>query len=657
MVSILGISAFYHDSAACLVVDGEIVAAAQEERFTRVKHDHNFPLNAARYCLSEAGITAQELNYVGFYDKPLLKFDRLLETYLDYAPSGFSSFLKALPLWMKEKLWMPDLIRTELGKAGGETDERAAKKLGKKFEWKLLFGDHHESHAASAFYPSPFEEAAILTIDGVGEWATSSIGIGKGNEITLLKELRFPDSLGLLYSAFTYYTGFRVNSGEYKVMGLAPYGEPKYVSVIKDKLLEIRDDGSLKMNHEYFSYSQGLRMTNGAFDKLFGGAPRKPESLITQKEMDLARSIQVITEEVMLKMTQFAHKETGMKKLCMAGGVALNCVANGRVLREVPFEDIWIQPAAGDAGGALGIALAIWHRYLGNPRISPEQAGTWQAARPAGKFASNTAQNNGRKSAGAQNLTAYADGMKGSYLGPRHSEEEIERFLQSRNLPYKKYSRDALPGVVADLLAAGKIIGLHQGRMEFGPRALGGRSIIGDPRSPEMQSAMNLKIKYRESFRPFAPSVLREQVAEWFELDADSPYMLLVADVAAAQRRKMTAEEEALWGIDKLNIRRSEIPAVTHVDYSARIQTVRRETNPLYWEIIEAFRKKTGCPVIVNTSFNVRGEPIVCTPEDSYRCFMRTEMDFLVLETCVLDKQERPAFVETKDWRKEFKLD
>ncbi|HYU98250.1 MAG TPA: carbamoyltransferase [Pyrinomonadaceae bacterium] len=658
MVSILGISAFYHDSAACLVVDGEIVAAAQEERFTRVKHDHNFPLNAARYCLSEVKLQAEQLDYVGFYDKPLLKFDRLLETYLDYAPSGFSSFLKALPLWMKEKLWMPDLIRTELGKTGGETDERAAKKLGKKFEWKLLFGDHHESHAASAFYPSPFEEAAILTIDGVGEWATSSIGVGKGNEITLLKELRFPDSLGLLYSAFTYYTGFRVNSGEYKVMGLAPYGAPKYVSIIKDKLLEIRDDGSLKMNHEYFSYSQGLRMTNGAFDKLFGGAPRKPESLITQKEMDLARSIQVITEEVMLKMTQFAHKETGMKKLCMAGGVALNCVANGRVLREVPFEDIWIQPAAGDAGGALGIALAIWHRYLGNARLSPEQAGTWQAARPAGKFASNTTQSNGRKSAGTENhLTAYADGMKGSYLGPRHSEEEIEKFLQSRNLPYKKYSREALPGVVADLLATGKIIGLHQGRMEFGPRALGGRSIIGDPRSPEMQSAMNLKIKYRESFRPFAPSVLREQVTDWFELDADSPYMLLVADVAASQRRKMTAEEEALWGIDKLNIRRSEIPAVTHVDYSARIQTVRRETNPLYWEIIEAFRQKTGCPVVVNTSFNVRGEPIVCTPEDSYRCFMRTEMDYLVLETCVLDKQERPAFVETRDWRKEFKLD
>ncbi len=661
MVSILGISAFYHDSAACLVVDGEIVAAAQEERFTRVKHDHRFPVNAADYCLSEAGIKAAQLNYVGFYDKPLLKFDRLLETYLDYAPSGFSSFLKALPLWMKEKLWMPDLIRTELGKTNGETDERAAKKLGKKFEWKLLFGDHHESHAASAFYPSPFEEAAILTIDGVGEWATSSIGLGKGNEITLLKELRFPDSLGLLYSAFTYYTGFRVNSGEYKVMGLAPYGEPKYVPVIKDKLLEIRDDGSLKMNHEYFSYSQGLRMTNGAFDKLFGGAPRKPESLITQKEMDLARSIQVITEEVMLKMTQFAHKETGMKKLCMAGGVALNCVANGRVLREVPFEDIWIQPAAGDAGGALGIALAIWHRYLGNSRLSTERAGTWQSSGTVERFKSSPLQSNGRKSnesdGKAKHLSAYADGMKGSYLGPGYSEGEIESFLKSQQLPYRKYSREDLPGVVAELLAAGKIIGLHQGRMEFGPRALGARSIIGDPRSPEMQSAMNLKIKYRESFRPFAPSVLREQVADWFELDADSPYMLLVADVAATRRRKMTAQEEALWGIDKLNIRRSEIPAVTHVDYSARIQTVRRETNPLYWEIIEAFRQQTGCPVVVNTSFNVRGEPIVCTPEDSYRCFMRTEMDFLVLETCLLDKKEQPAFAEAENWKARFKLD
>jgi carbamoyltransferase len=645
LVSILGISAFYHDSAACLVVDGDIVAAAQEERFTRIKHDHRFPLQAARYCLSEAGLTVGELDFVGFYDKPLLKFDRLLETYLDYAPSGFSSFLKALPLWMKEKLWMPDLIRTELAKAGGEKDERRAKKLGKKFRWKLLFGDHHESHAASAFYPSPFEEAAILTIDGVGEWATSSIGIGKGNEITLLKELRFPDSLGLLYSAFTYYTGFRVNSGEYKVMGLAPYGEPKYVSLIKDKLLQVRDDGSLKMNHEYFGYSQGLRMTNGAFNKLFGGAPRRPESRITQKEMDLARSIQAITEEVMLKMTKFVFKETEIRKLCMAGGVALNCVANGRVLREVPFDDIWIQPAAGDAGGALGVALAIWHRYLGKPRQSPERQGTWQSAKALAS--------NGRNHC----VAAYADGMKGSYLGPGYTDDEIETFLRSRLLPYKKYSREDLPDAIADLLAAGKVVGLHQGRMEFGPRALGGRTILGDPRSPEMQSAMNLKIKYRESFRPFAPSVLREHVAEWFELDADSPYMLLVADVASSHRRTMTTEEEALWGIEKLNVKRSEIPAVTHVDYSARIQTVRYETNPLFWEIIEAFRQRTSCPVVVNTSFNVRGEPIVCTPEDSYRCFMRTEMEFLVLETCLLDKREQPPFAETDDWKTQFKLD
>jgi carbamoyltransferase len=644
VVSILGLSSFYHDSAACLVVDGEIVAAAQEERFTRIKHDHNFPLHATRYCLGEAALTPQSLDYVAFYDKPLLKFDRLLETYLDYAPAGFGSFLKSMPLWMREKLWMPDLIRTELAKTAGEEDERAAKKEGKKFQWKLLFGDHHESHAASAFYPSPFEEAAILTIDGVGEWATSSIGIGKGNSITLLKELRFPDSLGLLYSAFTYYTGFKVNSGEYKVMGLAPYGKPKYVPIIKDKLLEIREDGSLKMNHEFFSYSQGLRMTNRAFAKLLGGAPRKPESRITQREMDLARSIQVITEEVMLKMTKFAYKETGMKKLCMAGGVALNCVANGRVLREVPFEDIWIQPAAGDAGGALGIALAIWHRYLGKPRLSPEKIGTWQSAK---------AENNGRKSF----LPPYADSMKGTYLGPKHSEDEIEQFLKSKQLPYRKYSRAELPEVIADLVASGKIIGVHQGRMEFGPRALGGRSIIGDPRSPEMQAAMNLKIKYRESFRPFAPSVLREQVADWFDLNADSPYMLLVADVAESRRRKMTPAEEALWGIDKLNVQRSEIPAVTHVDYSARIQTVRREANPLYWDIIEAFHRKTGCPAVVNTSFNVRGEPIVCSLEDSYRCFMRTEMDYLMLETCVLDKKDQPAYVEDKNWRTQFRLD
>ena len=606
MVSILGISAFYHDSAACLVIDGEIIAAAQEERFTRIKHDHRFPLHAARYCLAEANLTASELDFVGFYDKPLLKFDRLLETYLDYSPSGFSSFLKSMPLWMSEKLWMPDLIRTELAKAAGADDERQAKKNGRKFKWKLLFGDHHESHAASAFYPSPFAEAAILTIDGVGEWATSSIGTGKGNELTLLQELRYPNSVGLLYSAFTYYTGFKVNSGEYKVMGLAPYGEPKYVDAIKDNLLEVRDDGSIKLNQHYFSYSQGLRMTNGAFDKLFGGPPRKPESQITQREMDLARSIQVITEEVMLKMARYVHRETRMKHLCLAGGVALNCVANGRVLQEVPFEDIWIQPAAGDAGGSLGVALAIWHRYLGKPRVV-----------------------NGN------------DAMKGSYLGPRDSETEIEKYLDENRLAYTKYAREQLPEVVAELLAAGKVVGLHQGRMEFGPRALGCRSIIGDARSPQMQSVMNLKIKYRESFRPFAPSVLREHVAEWFELDADSPYMLLVAEVASGKRVELGENEARLTGLEKLKVKRSQIPAVTHVDYSARIQTVSRETNPLYWEIIEAFRKRTGCPVIVNTSFNVRGEPIVCTPEDSYRCFMRTEMDYLVLENFVLSKDRQ----------------
>ncbi|HEY9405270.1 MAG TPA: carbamoyltransferase [Pyrinomonadaceae bacterium] len=640
MTSILGISAFYHDSAACLVVDGEIVAAAQEERFTRRKHDHRFPTEAVRYCLAEAGLTVDTLDHVSFYDKPLLKFERLLETYLDYAPAGFPSFLKAIPVWMKEKLWMSDLIGAEMAKVEGIENQKDAKRRAREFPWKVLFGDHHESHAASAFYPSPFEEAAILTLDGVGEWATSSIGIGRANEITLLKELRFPDSLGLLYSAFTYYTGFKVNSGEYKVMGLAPYGEPKYVALIKDKLVEIRDDGSLRMNHEYFGYAHSLKMTSRAFAKLFGDAPRKPESKLTQREMDLARSIQVITEEVMLKMAAYAHRETKAKKLCMAGGVALNCVGNGRVLRESPFEDLWIQPAAGDAGGAAGIALAIWHRYLGQPRVSPERAGTWRSPRNA----------NGR-------IPPYADGMKGSYLGPRHTEEEIETFLRARKLPYKKYRREELPEAVAELLANEKVIGLHQGRMEFGPRALGGRSIIGDARSPRMQSVMNLKIKYRESFRPFAPSVTREQVTEWFDLNADSPYMLLVADVIHHRRREASEAERALWGIEKLNTVRSDIPAVTHVDFSARIQTVRRETNPLYWEIIEAFQQKTGCPVLVNTSFNVRGEPIVCTPEDSYRCFMRTEMDALVLETCVLLKDEQPKFEEQSDWRQDFALD
>ena len=640
MTSILGLSAFYHDSAACLVVDGELIAAAQEERFTRIKHDQRFPLNAVRYCLKEGGLTADQLDYVCFYDKPLLKFDRLLETYLDYAPDGFASFLKAMPLWLKEKLWMPDVIRTELAKSNGSVDAKEIKKRAKRFPWKLLFGDHHESHAASAFYPSPFEESAILTIDGVGEWATSSIGAGKGNEVTLLKELRFPDSVGLLYNAFTYYTGFKVNSGEYKVMGLAPYGAPKYVGLIKEKMVEIREDGSLRMNHEYFGFSQGLRMTSKAFEKLLGGPPREPESRLTQREMDLACSIQVITEEVMLKMARYARKETGLTRLCMAGGVALNCVGNGRILREGPFSDIWIQPAAGDAGGAVGIALAVWHRYLGKPRMSPERAGTWASS---------------RKANGA--IPPYCDGMKGAFLGPQSSEEEIEGFLNARNLPYKKYSREELPEVVGELLAEQKVIGLHQGRMEFGPRALGGRSIIGDARSPQMQSLMNLKIKYRESFRPFAPTVLREYVEDWFDMQTDSPYMLQVADVVKGRRRGMSAEQQALWGIERLNVVRSEIPAVTHVDYSARVQTVRKQTNALYWKIIESFRKRTGCPVIVNTSFNVRGEPIVCTPEDSYRCFMRTEMDVLVLETCVLHKPDQPKFEDQTDWRKEFDLD
>jgi carbamoyltransferase len=639
MTNILGISAFYHDSAACLVVDGEIVAAAQEERFTRVKHDHRFPSRAVAYCLREARLEPESLDLVGFYDKPLVKFERLLETYLSYAPGGFPSFLKAMPLWMKEKLWLPEVIRTELARASGEEDEKAAKKRGDRLAAKVLFGDHHESHAASAFYPSPFEEAAILTMDGVGEWATSSLGVGKGSEITLLSELRFPDSLGLLYSAFTYYTGFKVNSGEYKVMGLAPYGEPKYVGLIKEKLIEIREDGSLKMNQEYFGYADTLRMTNSAFDRLFGGRPRQPETKLSQRELDLARSIQEITEEVMLRMASHAHRVTGQKKLCMAGGVALNCVGNGRLLREGPFEDIWIQPAAGDAGGAVGIALALWHRYLGKPRTSPETLGTW------------------RRGIAGNGVAPYADGMKGAYLGPKDSVESIEAFLGSRKLPYRRVPRERLADEVAELIAQGRVIGLHQGRMEFGPRALGGRSIIGDARSPKMQATMNLKIKFRESFRPFAPTVMREHVADWFEMDVDSPYMLLVGDVAAKRRRRMTAEEEKLWGIEKLNVSRSEIPAVTHVDYSARVQTVRRDVNPLYWDILEAFRRKTGCPVIVNTSFNVRGEPIVCTPEDSYLCFMRTEMDNLVLEDCILEKSEQPKLQGDADWRKQFALD
>jgi carbamoyltransferase len=620
---ILGLSAYYHDSAACLVEDGRIVAAAQEERFTRKKHDPDFPSNAVAYCLREAGITAKELDLVGFYEKPLVKFERLLETYVASAPKGLRSYLMAVPLWLTDKLWMSDDIHSHI----------------EGYEGEVLFGEHHESHAASAFYPSPFENAAIVTMDGVGEWATSSVGVGKGNEITLLRELRFPHSLGLLYSAFTYFTGFKVNSGEYKIMGLAPYGEPKYVQTIKDHLLQIKDDGSLWMNMEYFTYPAGLTMTGEGFAKLFDGPARRPESKLTQREMDLARSVQEITEEVMLKMAAFARRETGMRDLCLAGGVALNCVGNGRLLREKIFDQIWIQPAAGDAGGAVGIALALWHRYLEKPRGSAESTGAWQRSSTNGA------------------PPKYADGMNGSYLGPRSTNDDVQKFLEAHGYRACRLEGPALAERVAELMADEKVVGLVQGRMEFGPRALGGRSIIGDARSPKMQSVMNLKIKFRESFRPFAPAVTREHVGDWFELDTDSPYMLLVADVIDERRLPVRDDAKDLWGIDKLNVPRSTIPAVTHVDYSARIQTVRRETNPVYYDIIDAFRRKTGCPVIVNTSFNVRGEPIVCTPEDAYRCFMRTNMDALVLENFVLLKEDQPALPDDGSWQKEFVLD
>ena len=623
---ILGLSAYYHDSAACLVEDGRIVAAAQEERFTRKKHDAGFPSNAVAYCLREAGISAKELDLVGFYEKPLVKFERLLETYVACAPKGLKSYLMALPLWLTDKLWMSDDIVSHV----------------EGYEGEVMFGEHHESHAASAFYPSPFEQAAVLTMDGVGEWATSSIGAGRGNDIDMLRELRFPHSLGLLYSAFTYFTGFKVNSGEYKIMGLAPYGEPKYVQTIKDHLLQINEDGSLWMNMDYFTYPSGLTMTGDGFAKLFDGPARSPESKLTQREMDLARSVQEITEEVMIRMARFAKRETGMRDLCMAGGVALNCVGNGRLLRESIFDQIWIQPAAGDAGGALGVALSLWHRYLGKPRVSPEATGAWQRPSATAKSAEPP---------------KYADGMSGSYLGPRATNEEVQRFVDMNGYKACRLDGPALAARVAELMADGKVVGLVQGRMEFGPRALGGRSIIGDARSPKMQSVMNLKIKFRESFRPFAPAITREHVAEWFEIDEDSPYMLLVAGVQASQRIPVSDQAKDLWGIDKLNVPRSTIPAVTHVDYSARIQTVRRDTNPLYYDIIDAFYRQTGCPVIVNTSFNVRGEPIVCTPEDAYRCFMRTNMDALVLENFVLLKEDQPALPDDGSWQKEFVLD
>jgi carbamoyltransferase len=615
---VLGISAYYHDSAACLVRDGEVVAAAQEERFTRKKHDHRFPSHAAEFCLKRAGITPDALDFVAFYDKPLLKFERLLETYIDYAPRGLRSFMMAMPLWLREKLWVRDGLSRELEAAAGAG-----------FAGKVLFTEHHESHAASAFFPSPFESAAVLTMDGVGEWATSSYGYGRGNELHLLAELRFPHSLGLLYSAFTYYTGFRVNSGEYKVMGLAPYGEPRYTQLILDELVDLREDGSLRLNMKYFDFAAGLVMTNGRFDRLFGGPARRPEGELTQREMDLACSVQEVTEEAMLRMARHAHRETGERNLCLAGGVALNCVGNGRILREGPFERVWIQPAAGDAGGSLGAALSVWHQYLGREREADAARGPW------------------------------SDRMRGSYLGPEFTDEEIEEFLVRAEAKFIRVEAGELSRRVARLLADGMVVGWFQGRMEFGPRALGARSILGDPRSPRMQTQMNLKIKYRESFRPFAPSVLRERVSDYFGLDCDSPYMQLVAPVREELRLKPAAGEEKLFGIERLKAARSTIPAVTHVDYSARIQTVRREENPRYHELLSAFEELTGCAVLVNTSFNVRGEPIVCTPQDAYRCFRRTEMDCLVLGDFVLLKAEQESAAEREDfaWQEEFQLD
>lgn len=606
-MNIIGISAFYHDSAACLVRDGDIVAAAQEERFTRKKHDPDFPRQAINYCLREGGITIETVDYVAFYEKPLIKFERILETYLAYTPAGLKSFLMSMPLWMKEKLWMAELIKKEL----------------KGFQGEFLFPQHHESHAASAFYPSPFEEAAFLTIDGVGEWTTTSWGFGTGNQLNIHSELQFPHSLGLLYSAFTYYTGFKVNSGEYKVMGLAPYGQPIYERLIYDHLMDLKEDGSFKLNMDYFNYCAGLTMTNESFHELFGGKPRKPEGRLTQREMDLAASVQKVTEEVMLRMARHIRKETGQRNLCLAGGVALNCVANGKILRDGIFDDLWIQPAAGDAGGALGAALFAWHTVLDGKRV----------------------------------VVKGKDMQKGSYLGPGFDDEEIERFLKSKGIPYEKHPQSHIPSLIADLLIQGSVIGWFQGRMEFGPRALGARSIIGDARLPGMQAKMNLKIKFRESFRPFAPSVLSEKVSDYFDIDRESPYMLLVADVKKDKRRQISSNEEQLWGIEKLNTVRSTIPAVTHVDYSARIQTVHKETNPLYHAVIEKVLEKTGCPVIINTSFNVRGEPIVCTPEDAYRCFMRTQIDYLAIGSYILDKTKQPAWHHDVDWKKEYELD
>lgn len=605
-MNILGISAFYHDSAACLVQDGLIVSAVQEDRFTRKKHDHSFPKNAIKYCLESNGLTSTDLDLVAFYDKPFLKFERILETYLAYAPFGISSFIKAMPLWIKQKLWMKEFIRTELN-----------------YEKKIIFSQHHESHAASAFFPSPYQEAAFLTLDGVGEWATASFGIGKDNQISIQSEINFPHSLGLLYSAFTYYVGFKVNSGEYKLMGLAPYGEPKYKDIILSELIDLKEDGSFKLNMKYFNYCTGLTMVNRKFEKLFGGRPRRGESRLTQRDMDLACSVQAVTEEIMLRMVKHVYKETGQKNLCLAGGVALNCVGNGRILREGPFENLWIQPAAGDAGGALGVALFAWYQYLENKRSA-----------------------NGRD-----------DFQRGSYLGPSFENSSITGYLKENNIGYVQLENSEIPERIADLIAQQKVIGWFQGSMEFGPRALGARSIIGDARSPKMQEIMNLKIKFRESFRPFAPSVLKEKISDFFEMNQESPYMLLVAPIKEKIRRKTSNQEEKLFGLDKLNVVRSTIPAVTHVDYSARIQSVNENTNPLYYKMIKKFNQKYGCPVIINTSFNVRGEPMVCTPDDAYLCFMRTNMDYLIIGDCLIEKKEQKPLDKDIEWLKEFELD
>ncbi|MDD5309132.1 MAG: carbamoyltransferase [Deltaproteobacteria bacterium] len=608
MTTVLGISAFYHDSAAALVRDGEIVAAAQEERFTRVKHDHRFPKHAADYCLAEAGITADRLDAVVFYEKPLVKFERLLSTYLAFAPRGLRSFMRAMPLWLRDKLFIPREIDRE---------------LGGRYAGPIWFTRHHESHAASAFFPSPFDEAAIVTVDGVGEWSTTTVGVGRGNRIELLKELRFPHSLGLLYSAFTSYTGFKVNSGEYKVMGLAPYGEPRYAKLILEKIVDLKDDGSFRLDQRYFNYAAGLTMTSARFHELFGGPPRAPESKLTQKEMDLAASVQAVTEEIMLRLARHAREVTGQDALCLAGGVALNCVANGRLLREGPFKRIWIEPAAGDAGGALGAALYGWHQIMDRPRT---------AVRP--------------------------DAQRGSYLGPGFTNEEARASLDSMGAKYEvMVSDEALAREVAALLEAGKVVGLVQGRMEFGPRALGARSIIGDPRNTAMQATMNLKIKFRESFRPFAPSCLKERLSDYFEMDTSSPYMLLVGAVRAKRRKPMTEEQKGLFGIDRLNVIRSDIPAVTHVDYSARVQTVDKDTAPRYHGIIKAFEERTGCGVIVNTSFNIRGEPIVLGPKEAYRCFMFTDMDALVVERCLLRKEAQPPMAGAEEYKRKFELD